>query len=124
MPHVEKLADLLVLRLPIFLLARPGTIHGGLAYSAVVEHDMIVRPFYSSADDAAIGRHDCLLLEWSGVEWSGVEWSGVEWSVMENRSLCIVMLRLLFCDDDYGRDFEDDRRMIIDVLFLVFSSSL
>jgi hypothetical protein len=31
MPHVEKLADLLVLLFPIFPLTSPGTIQGGLA---------------------------------------------------------------------------------------------
>jgi hypothetical protein len=66
MPHVEKLADLLVLRLPIYLHTSLGTIHGGLALSAVVELD--IRRCYSFADDATktLG-HDCC---WSGV--SGV----------------------------------------------------
>jgi hypothetical protein len=40
MPHVEKLADLLVLLLPIFSLTSPGTIHGGLASSAVLDQDL------------------------------------------------------------------------------------
>jgi hypothetical protein len=40
MPHVEKLADFLVLRLPIFLLTSNGTIRGGLAYTAVLELDI------------------------------------------------------------------------------------
>jgi hypothetical protein len=35
MPHVEKLADFLVLLLPIFPLTSLGTIHGELAYTAV-----------------------------------------------------------------------------------------
>jgi hypothetical protein len=36
-PHVEKLADFLVLLLPIFPLTSLGTIHGGLLCSAVLE---------------------------------------------------------------------------------------
>jgi hypothetical protein len=50
-PHVEKLADLLVLRLPIFLLTSPGAIEGGLALTAVLQ-------CYNSTDDAGLG-HDC-----------------------------------------------------------------
>jgi hypothetical protein len=43
MPHVEKLADFLVLLLPIFVsLTSLGTIHGGLACSAVRE-EVILR---------------------------------------------------------------------------------
>jgi hypothetical protein len=39
MPHVEKLADLLVLIFPIYPLTGPaGTVQGGLASSAVLEH--------------------------------------------------------------------------------------
>ena len=41
MPHVEKLADLLVLLLQIFPLTSLGTIHGGLACSAVQEQDIL-----------------------------------------------------------------------------------
>ena len=37
MPHVEMLADLLVLLPPIYLLTSLGTIQGGLACSAVLE---------------------------------------------------------------------------------------
>jgi hypothetical protein len=37
MPHVEKLADLLVLLPPIFPLTSLGTIRGRLAYIAVQE---------------------------------------------------------------------------------------
>jgi hypothetical protein len=37
MPHVEKLANFLVLILAIFPLTKPGTIQGGLASSAVLE---------------------------------------------------------------------------------------
>jgi hypothetical protein len=37
MPHIEMLADLLVLFLPIFSLTSLGTIQGGLALSAVLE---------------------------------------------------------------------------------------
>jgi hypothetical protein len=61
MSHVEKLADLLVLLLPIFPLTSPGTIHSGLARSTVLEHD--IRRCYSVAYDAAL-RHDCC---WSRV---------------------------------------------------------
>ena len=58
MPHVEKLADLLVLRLPIFLLTSKGTIHGGLALSAVLEP--LQGRSYDFADDAAREHgHDC-----------------------------------------------------------------
>jgi hypothetical protein len=41
MPHVEKLADLLVLLLPIFPLTSLGTIQSGLALSAVLEQDIL-----------------------------------------------------------------------------------
>jgi hypothetical protein len=55
MPHIEKLADLLML-LPIFPLTSPGTIQGGLACCAVLELE--IQRFYGSAGDAAVG-HDC-----------------------------------------------------------------
>jgi hypothetical protein len=55
MPHIEKLADLSVLLLPIFPLTSPGTIQGGLALSAVLELD--IRRCYGATDDAALG-HD------------------------------------------------------------------
>jgi hypothetical protein len=58
MPHVEKLADFLVLLLllPIYPLTSPGTVHGRLACIAVLEHD--IQRCFSSAGDAALG-HDC-----------------------------------------------------------------
>jgi hypothetical protein len=56
MPHVEKLADLPVLLLPIYPLTSPGTIDGGLACITVLE--LKSRRIYGSADDAAPG-HDC-----------------------------------------------------------------
>jgi hypothetical protein len=59
MPHVEKLADLLVLP-PIFPLTSLGTIQGGLAYSAVLELE--IWRCSDLADDAA-PEHDCA---WSG----------------------------------------------------------
>jgi hypothetical protein len=40
MPHVEKLADVPVLLPPIYLLTSMGTIHGGMALSAVLERDI------------------------------------------------------------------------------------
>jgi hypothetical protein len=55
MPHVEKLADLLVLLLPIFPLTSLGTVQGRLAPSTVLEHD--IRRCYDATDDAALG-HD------------------------------------------------------------------
>jgi hypothetical protein len=55
MPHVEKLADLLVLLLPIFPLTSLGTIQGGLTYTAVLELE--IRRFSGVADDAA-PEHD------------------------------------------------------------------
>jgi hypothetical protein len=55
MPHVEKLADLLVMLLSIFLLTSPGTIQGGLASSAVLE--AVIQRCYGSAVDTAHG-HD------------------------------------------------------------------
>ena len=61
MPHVKKLADFLVLLLPIYPLTGPGTIQGGLAYSAVLELD--IRQCLGATDDAALG-HAC----WDG--WS------------------------------------------------------
>ena len=62
MPDVEKLADFLVLLLPIDLLTSLGTIHGGLACSAVLELE--IRRCYDATDDAALG-HGCW---WSGVQ--------------------------------------------------------
>jgi hypothetical protein len=62
MPYVEKLADLLVLLLPIFPLTSPGTIYGGLTCSAVMELE--IRRCYGATDDAA-PEHDCC---WCGVE--------------------------------------------------------
>jgi hypothetical protein len=56
MPHVEKLADFLVPRLPIFSLTSFGTIQSGLASSTVLELE--IRRCYGAADDAALG-HDC-----------------------------------------------------------------
>jgi hypothetical protein len=76
-PHVEKLADFLVLRLPIFLLTSLGTIQGGLAYSAVLEPE--IRRF--SGDSPALQVMQLKLLDMIGV---GVECGGG--SVMENRS--------------------------------------
>jgi hypothetical protein len=61
MPHVEKLADLLVLLLPIFPLTSLGTVQGGLALSAVLE--LKIRRCYGATDDAGLG-HDCC---WGGV---------------------------------------------------------
>jgi hypothetical protein len=55
MSHVEKLADLLVLLLPIDLLTSLGTVQGRLAPSTVAEHD--IRRCYSATDDADLG-HD------------------------------------------------------------------
>jgi hypothetical protein len=56
-PHVEKLADFLVLLLPIYPLTSPGTIHGGLALIAVLE--LKIRRCYGAAGDAALGHHCC-----------------------------------------------------------------
>jgi hypothetical protein len=56
MPHVEKLADLLVPLLPILPLTSLGTVQGGLARSAVLELE--IRRFSGSADDA-VPEHDC-----------------------------------------------------------------
>jgi hypothetical protein len=61
MPHVDMLADFLVLLPPIFLLTNLGTIQGGLACSAVLE--MEIRRCYHFASSAA-PEHDCF---WSGV---------------------------------------------------------
>jgi hypothetical protein len=61
MPHVEKLADLLVLLSPICLLASLGTIQYGLAYSAVLQLE--IQRCSDLADDAAPEGHDCA---WSG----------------------------------------------------------
>jgi hypothetical protein len=60
MPPVEKLADFLVLLLPIFLLTSPGAIQSGLASTAVLDAD--IRRCYGATDDAAPG-HDCCMLE-------------------------------------------------------------
>jgi hypothetical protein len=40
MSDIEKLADSLVLLLPINPLTSPGTIHGGLASSAVLKYEI------------------------------------------------------------------------------------
>jgi hypothetical protein len=58
----RQLADLLVLRLPIFLLTSLGTIHGGLACLTVP--DLEARRYHSATHDAAIGHDDCDF-EWS-----------------------------------------------------------
>jgi hypothetical protein len=50
MPHVEKLADLLVLLPPICPLTSLGTIQCGLACSAVLQLE--IRRFFGCADDA------------------------------------------------------------------------
>jgi hypothetical protein len=55
--HVEKVADFLVPRPPIFLLTSRGTIHGGVAFIAVP--DMGTRRCYGVAHDAAARGHDC-----------------------------------------------------------------
>jgi hypothetical protein len=57
MPHVDKLAHLLVLRLPIFPLTSLGTIQSGLASSAVLELE--IRRCHGATDDAALGHHCC-----------------------------------------------------------------
>jgi hypothetical protein len=63
MPHVEKLADLLVLPLlPIDPLTSPGTIHGGLACSTVLELE--IRRSYDATYDAALVHDHCC---WSRV---------------------------------------------------------
>jgi hypothetical protein len=56
MPHVDKLADFLVLLLPIFSLTILGTVQGGLALSAVLELE--IRRSNGATDDTAL-RHDC-----------------------------------------------------------------
>jgi hypothetical protein len=57
MPHVEKLADFLVLLLPIFPLTSLGTIRCGLAYIAVPELE--IWRLYGAANDAALGHDRC-----------------------------------------------------------------
>ena len=57
MPHVEKLADLPVLLLPINPLTSTGAIKGKLASIAVLEHDIQRR--YGATDDAALGHDYC-----------------------------------------------------------------
>jgi hypothetical protein len=56
-PHVEKLADFLMLLLPIFPLTSLGTIQGGLATSAVLELE--IRRRYGATVDAALDHHCC-----------------------------------------------------------------
>jgi hypothetical protein len=56
MPHIEKLAEFLVLLPPILSLASLGTIQGGLARRTVLELE--IRRCFDLADDAAF-RHDC-----------------------------------------------------------------
>jgi hypothetical protein len=63
MSHVEKLADLLVLLLPIFSLTCLETIQGGLALSAAVL-ELELRRRDGATYDATLG-HDCC---WSGVD--------------------------------------------------------
>jgi hypothetical protein len=55
MPHVKKLADFLVLPLPIYPLTSPGTVHGRLAYITVLKLD--IRRSVGSADDTALGHN-------------------------------------------------------------------
>jgi hypothetical protein len=60
-PHVEMLADFLVLLLPIYPLTSPGTVQGGLTLSAVLELELW--RCSGATDDAALDHHCC----WSGV---------------------------------------------------------
>jgi hypothetical protein len=62
MSHIEMLADLPVLLLPIFPLTSLGTVQGGLALSTVLEQDIL--RCYSATNDAAL-LHDCC---WSGAK--------------------------------------------------------
>jgi hypothetical protein len=62
MPHVEKLADLLVLLPPILSLTSFGTIQGGLACSAELELE--IWRCLGSTDDAA-PEHDYCQRDWS-----------------------------------------------------------
>jgi hypothetical protein len=55
MPHVEKLADLILLLPPILPLTSLGTIKGRLAYSVELE----IRRCFGSADDAAPEHDHC-----------------------------------------------------------------
>jgi hypothetical protein len=55
MPHVEKLANLLVLPLPIYSLTSPGTIAGGKARITIVELE--IWRSHGSTHGAALG-HD------------------------------------------------------------------
>jgi hypothetical protein len=57
MSHVEKLADILVLLLPICLLTSPGAIQSGLTTTAVLDRG--IRRCYSATDDAALGHVCC-----------------------------------------------------------------
>jgi hypothetical protein len=68
MTHVEKLADLLVLLLPIFPLTSFGAIQGGPAYSAVLELE--IRRLFGSTDNAA-PEHDSFWSEVRGVYCNG-----------------------------------------------------
>jgi hypothetical protein len=82
MPHVDELADFLVLLLPIFRLTSLGTIQGGLALSAVLELNKIHGRCDGATDDADLGHDYC----WSGVGhdccWSGVKVMECKCSVM------------------------------------------
>jgi hypothetical protein len=66
MPNVKKLAELLLLLLPIDPLTSSGTIQGRLALSAVLELE--ISRCYGATDDAALGHHCCwsrvVVLEW------------------------------------------------------------
>jgi hypothetical protein len=62
MSHVKKLADFLVLHLPIFLLTKPGTVQGELADGTVLE--LKIGQCYRLAVATTI-HHDCA---WSGTE--------------------------------------------------------
>ena len=59
MSHVEKLADFLVVLLPIFPLTSLGTIQGGLALSTVLL-ELEIRRCYGFADDATPEHDYCL----------------------------------------------------------------
>jgi hypothetical protein len=84
MPHVEKLADFLVLLRPIFLLTSPGAIQSGLASTAVLDHD--TRRCYSATDDAGPG-HDCYMLELS---------EGNVWNANRSRGSVSYRIEVLF----------------------------
>jgi hypothetical protein len=105
MPHVEKLADFLVLP-PILSLTIPGTINGGLAYRAVE-----IRRCLGFAGGAPPAGHDCC---WIGVRVCGT----MQCSVMDaNRSRIVREKRIVAYRPLFYESTEDRAKLEIQIFW-------